>query len=287
METDKEAEEKHRSEWLEAEYATMGWEKTLTPEHYEEVKTWLKAYYCDSETAKEVDYFATKICQLFPKPEPKPNEQELVENLKAIFLDGRTDLVGTVLKEAGYTKPLPVHSASSGQVDGEIRERLLLTPKEVMAILRCAFTFSIPKGSFDAITNAVQAQLDKVLSDPAIRKALEQSQTRPKIVCLCGSTRFGEAFQKAQLEKTLAGEIVLTIGCNMRNDTQIFGGLPESELKEIKTKLDELHKRKIDLCDYVFILNVGNYIGDSTKSEIAYAKKIGKPVSYLEPIPEV
>lgn len=105
---------------------------------------------------------------------------------------------------------------------------------------------------------------------------------KPKIVCLCGSTRFGEAFQNANLKETLDGKIVLSIGCNMKSDTEIFGHLPQSELKEIKQRLDELHKRKIDLADEVLILNVGGYIGESTRSELEYAKTNGKLIRYLE-----
>ena len=52
---------------------------------------------------------------------------------------------------------------------------------------------------------------------------------------------------------------------------------------DYKRKADELHKRKIDLCDEVFVLNVGGYIGESTRNEIEYANNIGKPVKYLEP----
>ena len=106
----------------------------------------------------------------------------------------------------------------------------------------------------------------------------------PKIVCLCGSTRFSEAFQKAQFDLTMAGVIVLTIGCNLKTDAELFKNYSESELKEIKTKLDELHKRKIDLANEVLILNVGGYIGESTRSEINYAKEHGKEIKYLEPI---
>ena len=103
----------------------------------------------------------------------------------------------------------------------------------------------------------------------------------PRIVCLCGSTRFGEAFAKANLEETLAGRIVLSIGCNMKSDTEIFGNLSESKLQEIKTGLDELHKRKIDLADEILVLNVGGYIGDSTRSEIEYAVMHGKLIRWL------
>lgn len=107
---------------------------------------------------------------------------------------------------------------------------------------------------------------------------------RPKIVCLCGSTRFGEAFRKAQLDETLAGKIVLTIGCNMKSDADIFGHLSETELTHIKAMLDELHKRKIDLADEILVLNVGGYIGESTRSEIEYAEEHDKPIRYFEAI---
>ena len=101
---------------------------------------------------------------------------------------------------------------------------------------------------------------------------------RPRIVCLCGSTRFFEQFQRANYELTMAGNIVLSVGCDTHSD---------SELKiapEQKAMLDELHKRKIDLADQVFVLNVGGYIGPSTRSEIKYANQLQKPVIYLEPL---
>lgn len=105
--------------------------------------------------------------------------------------------------------------------------------------------------------------------------------TAPTIVCLCGSTRYPDAFREANLQETLAGRIVVTIGCNMRTDPE-FVGRSESELALIKTRLDELHKRKIDLADEVLVLNVGGYIGDSTRSEIVYAEAHGKPIRWLE-----
>ncbi|WP_436759403.1 hypothetical protein [Streptosporangium sp. V21-05] len=105
---------------------------------------------------------------------------------------------------------------------------------------------------------------------------------RPTIVVLCGSTRFSTAFQEANLKETLAGRIVLSIGCDMRSDADVFGDMPEGDLADVKTRLDELHKRKIDLADEVLVLNVGGYIGSSTRSEVEYAEKLGKPVRYLE-----
>lgn len=106
---------------------------------------------------------------------------------------------------------------------------------------------------------------------------------RPTIVCLCGSTRFSEAFQEANLRETLDSKIVLSIGCDMRSDDEIFGGMSEAELVEIKRKLDTLHLHKIDLADEVLILNVGGYIGSSTRNELEYAIKSGKRVRFLEP----
>lgn len=100
---------------------------------------------------------------------------------------------------------------------------------------------------------------------------------KPDIVCLCGSTRFFKTFDEQNYKLTLAGKIVLSIGCNTKSDEGL--GITEDQ----KRQLDELHKRKIDLCDYVLVLNVGGYVGESTRSEIQYAYEHGKPVAYLEP----
>lgn len=97
----------------------------------------------------------------------------------------------------------------------------------------------------------------------------------PKIVCLCGSTRFKEAFEKAMRDETLKGNIVLSVG--------LFGHLEGLDMSgDTKKMLDQLHLRKIDLADEVLILNVGGYIGESTKREEAYAKENKKSVRYLE-----
>lgn len=105
----------------------------------------------------------------------------------------------------------------------------------------------------------------------------------PTIVCLCGSTRFWRAFQKAGLEETLAGKIVLSIGAASGTDDEHFGNLPREEYDRIKNKLDWLHLRKIDLADEILVLNVGGYIGSSTRREIEYAKMYGKKIRWLEP----
>ena len=99
---------------------------------------------------------------------------------------------------------------------------------------------------------------------------------KPIIVCLCGSTRFSEAFRTANLKETLAGKIVLSIGCDFKSDDAL--GLTAED----KKRLDELHLRKIDLADEVLILNVGGYIGESTRNELEYARVKGKGIRFLE-----
>jgi hypothetical protein len=101
----------------------------------------------------------------------------------------------------------------------------------------------------------------------------------PCVVCLCGSTRFMDAFHETGWQLTLDGYIVLTVGvCKHAED---HGG--EALGQDVADKLDELHLRKIDLADWVLILNVGGYIGQSTRKELEYAKLTGKKVTFLEP----
>jgi len=103
-----------------------------------------------------------------------------------------------------------------------------------------------------------------------------KKQDRPEIVCLCGSTRFAWEFDRQVERLTEEGYIVLSIGRVMTPEEQ-------RARPDLKARLDELHKRKIDLCDWVLVINIGGYIGDSTRSEIEYAKARGKPVWYLHP----
>ena len=103
------------------------------------------------------------------------------------------------------------------------------------------------------------------------------NQSKPQIVCLCASTRFMDMFEEANRQLTLAGYIVLTVGVGKTSSGK---ELPP----EVSARLDELHKRKIDLADWVFVLNVNGYIGPSTKSEIEYARKHKKRIAYLNPV---
>ena len=85
----------------------------------------------------------------------------------------------------------------------------------------------------------------------------EADEPQPIIVCLCGSTRFYEAFQKANYDETMAGRIVLSVGFYPHSAAATGHGEGVGHDSAEKIKLDELHKRKIDLCDEVLVLNVG------------------------------
>lgn len=117
-------------------------------------------------------------------------------------------------------------------------------------------------------------------SDIAWRNRLAESvgfskehlaKPRRTVVCLCGSTRFKEAYEKAQENETLAGKIVLTVG--------MFGHMEGP----VKAMLDQLYLDKINMADEVLILNVGGYVGSSTVNEIKHAMKRGKKIRWLDP----
>lgn len=96
------------------------------------------------------------------------------------------------------------------------------------------------------------------------------------VITLCGSTRFKDAFLEAQKRLTLAGNIVISVG--------LFGHSGDNEVWTDGTKemLDDMHKRKIDMADAIYVINVDGYIGTSTRSEIEYAREKGKQVLFLE-----
>ena len=97
-----------------------------------------------------------------------------------------------------------------------------------------------------------------------------------KVITLCGSTRFKDEFIRAQKDLTLQGNIVISVG--------LFGHSGDNEVWSDQTKemLDDMHKRKIDMADEIFVVNVGGYIGESTRGEIQNAIENGKCVRYLE-----
>ena len=95
-----------------------------------------------------------------------------------------------------------------------------------------------------------------------------------KVITLCGSTKFKEDFERVNRELTLAGNIVISVGA--------FGHSGDSFTDDQKVMLDDIHKRKIDMADAIYVINKGGYIGESTKSEIKYALEHNKPVMLME-----
>ena len=107
---------------------------------------------------------------------------------------------------------------------------------------------------------------------------------KPKIICLCGSTRFTDQMLIEQWKLTKRGWIVLS-WCALPDiyfKDPMENTIHIGDKEGIKKFVDEIHKRKIDLADRVLVINVNGYIGESTASEISYARRRGKPVYYLE-----
>lgn len=103
------------------------------------------------------------------------------------------------------------------------------------------------------------------------------------IITLCGSTRFKDEFMVAQKRLTLEGNIVISVGLfGHSGDREVWENMDEGTLTKTKEMLDDMHKRKIDLADSIYVINVGGYVGENTRSEIDYAESHGKKVIYLE-----
>lgn len=104
---------------------------------------------------------------------------------------------------------------------------------------------------------------------------MNNSHKKYPVITLCGSTKFKDEFLEAQKQLTLQGYIVISVG--------LFGHSGD-DLQGLKEMLDDMHKRKIDMADEIFVVNKNGYIGDSTRSEIEYAKTHGKIINYLEAV---
>ncbi len=104
-----------------------------------------------------------------------------------------------------------------------------------------------------------------------------------KVITLCGSIRFKSAFMNVQKLLTLEGNIVISVGMfGHSGDNEVWEEMDKDTRANTKIMLDDMHKRKIDMADEIFVINEDGYIGESTKSEIEYAKAHGKAVCYLE-----
>ena len=106
---------------------------------------------------------------------------------------------------------------------------------------------------------------------------------RYKIITLCGSTKFKDDFLRVQKELTLQGNIVISVGLfGHSGDNEVWENMSEDTLTKTKIMLDDMHKRKIDMADEIFVINKDGYVGTSTRSEIEYAKSKEIPITYME-----
>lgn len=94
-----------------------------------------------------------------------------------------------------------------------------------------------------------------------------------RIITICGSLRFQKEMMELSEELELAGNCVLAPIYPVRQGKDAY---TESEV----SVLNAMHREKIKLSDAVFIVNVDGYMGDSTKSEMEYAKALGKEILY-------
>ena len=112
----------------------------------------------------------------------------------------------------------------------------------------------------------------------------------PEVICICGSTKFIDQHAIKRWEFEKAGMAI----CLMVNYLPAWYAEEQgwneqdhfAEQAGVKQIMDDLHFAKIDLADRVYVINVGGYIGESTRNEINYAKATGKPIEYMEPIDE-
>ena len=98
---------------------------------------------------------------------------------------------------------------------------------------------------------------------------------RRKVITICGSSRFKDKILEVYKELTLQGNIVFVDAIFVHADGVMLDNID-------KIEIDKIHKDKILISDAIYVVNVNNYIGESTKSEIEYAKEHNKEIIYLE-----
>ena len=112
----------------------------------------------------------------------------------------------------------------------------------------------------------------KQLTFPDTTTTTKPKNSRPTVVCICGSTRFKEEITESNRKMTMEGKIVLAPG--------VFSHSGDEVTEEDKERLDQLHLAKIDMADEVLVVNPGGYIGTGCAREIEYAAKKGKHIIY-------
>lgn len=179
------------------------------------------------------------------------------------------------------------------------------TPQANVMKTRDCTTHVMVWGSYEGLVEAakendVTVQLIKDVGDDEAYETLHQGKMppwqprteaeRPKVIVICGSSRFCRFMAVvAWLLEVREGAIVMALHLLPNWYWEEEADIPPDHLAEdegVAEDMDALHLRKIDMCDEIFVLDREGYIGDSTRNEIAYAKKIGKPIRYYrrEPV---
>ena len=148
--------------------------------------------------------------------------------------------------------------------------------------------YEVTDGDFDFIWKNIDSPLvvrDRinVIKTRSHPYQSERDKVRTPIICLCGSTRFTHEMLIKQWELTKQGYIVVS-WCALPDDYISYQGNEKAhigDIENVKVFVDEIHKRKIDISDEVLVIDINGYVGESTRSEINYAIKHGKPVRYL------
>lgn len=200
-------------------------------------------------------------------------------------------VIRAVLDGAGVTKKEIDDIIKSQHLDKRVIEELKVNhvqhPWSVMHIIDGAMAGDTDKVKRYArrladtyIKDDDQKFADCILSAIGEKKVamatMDGDEKKMKVITLCGSTRFKEQFLEQQKRLTLEGNVVVSVG--------LFGHSGDEEVWKpgMKEMLDKMHLQKIDMADEIFVINVGGYIGESTKREIAYAESLGKKVNFLE-----
>lgn len=200
---------------------------------------------------------------------------KLIVSVREIFLNDEHDIEYSNTIYEQYVKN--VSELEKALVDLEIKEENIDDKEEKKKL----------KAEIKDTEETVEAMKIAMRSMKKYNTAFAAGESAKKskypVITLCGSTRFKKEFIEAQKRLTLEGNIVLSVGLfGHSGDEEVWEDMDEGTITKTKIMLDDMHKRKIDMSDEIYVINVGGYIGDSTKSEIEYAKKNGKRVRYLE-----
>lgn len=130
------------------------------------------------------------------------------------------------------------------------------------------------------ILDAKAAWIERAQAAESRVVELEARRAGPKIITLCGPTRFTSEMLKEAWRLTIAGVIV--IHWNILESKEAFSHGAEAAGGNVKEIVDGLYLHKVAMADEVRVINVGGYIGESTRAELRHARKLGKPITWLE-----